>query len=194
VCIPYVRGLSESIQRIGYEVNVRTVFSAKDTLRSRLIRTKSDKYKKNLNKGVVYSIPCECREEYIGETGRPLEVRVNEHKKNIEKEGVGYSKLVDHALSKKHQIQWKDVKILGRESQEKKREIFECLEMAKRSFNTISQPSFSLPPVWLPLINSNVPRQKCTNAEEKNRRQEGQGVTSVNLRRSKRLHVVKQLG
>ena len=33
--------------------------------------------------GVVYSIPCECRRTYIGETGRSLKTRLLEHKRAI---------------------------------------------------------------------------------------------------------------
>jgi hypothetical protein len=31
----------------------------------------------------VYSNPCDCGRCYIGETGRPLEVRIKEHKYNL---------------------------------------------------------------------------------------------------------------
>jgi hypothetical protein len=31
----------------------------------------------------VYIIPCDCGRPYIGETSRPLEVRIGEHKYNL---------------------------------------------------------------------------------------------------------------
>jgi predicted GIY-YIG superfamily endonuclease len=31
----------------------------------------------------VYTIPCECDKNYIGETGRPLVVRIPEHRHNL---------------------------------------------------------------------------------------------------------------
>ena len=34
-------------------------------------------------KGVVYSIPCECGKEYVGEIGRTLSQRMTEHKKAV---------------------------------------------------------------------------------------------------------------
>lgn len=34
----------------------------------------------------MYGIPCDCGKCYIHETGRPLEVRIKEHKHNV-KEG-----------------------------------------------------------------------------------------------------------
>jgi predicted GIY-YIG superfamily endonuclease len=38
----------------------------------------------------IYSIPCECGRSYIGETGRPLAVRLREHRHNL-KEGFEVS-------------------------------------------------------------------------------------------------------
>jgi hypothetical protein len=76
LCIPYVSGLSEQINRIGNCVNIRTVFSSLDTLRSRLYSRKP-KNTKDSSKEVVYSIPCSCNKEYIGETGRTLTIRSN---------------------------------------------------------------------------------------------------------------------
>jgi hypothetical protein len=34
----------------------------------------------------IYSIPCECGRSYIDETGRPLAVRLREHRHNLEEE------------------------------------------------------------------------------------------------------------
>jgi hypothetical protein len=81
VVIPYVAGLSEAIRRAGDEVGIKTVFSAIDTLKKRLTNVKPKQ--NGLEKEVIYKIPCECGANYIGETGRPLETRVNEHKRNL---------------------------------------------------------------------------------------------------------------
>jgi hypothetical protein len=35
----------------------------------------------------IYRIPCECGRSYIGETGRPLAMRLHEHRHNL-KEGT----------------------------------------------------------------------------------------------------------
>jgi hypothetical protein len=73
--IPYVSGLSEASRRAGDEVGIKTVFSNTDTLKKRLTHVKP---KQNGSvKEVIYKIPCECGANYIGETGRPLETRVN---------------------------------------------------------------------------------------------------------------------
>lgn len=155
VIIPYVAGLSEAIRRVGEEVGIKTVFSATDTLKKRLTHVKPKS--KQRDKDVIYKIPCECGAQYIGETGRPLEVRVSEHRRNwlklrgdldngIVPEYVS-SLLAAHAVENKHEIQWEEVKVLATESNIKKRKIHEAAVMCITE-NVISQPSHDIPPLW----------------------------------------------
>jgi hypothetical protein len=118
LCIPYVAGLSEKIRRIGNNYSLRTVFSSQDTIRSRLVNFKPRDIKSNQD--VVYEIPCECRSSYIGETGRPVETRVTEHQRSVEKNNPGDSKLAEHALNTGHKFRWDDVRVIGRVSNWKK--------------------------------------------------------------------------
>jgi hypothetical protein len=80
VVIPYVAGLSGAIRKVGDTVGIKTVFSSGDTLKKRLthVRPKG----KGKEKDLIYKIPCECEAKYIGETGRPLDIRVNERRRN----------------------------------------------------------------------------------------------------------------
>ena len=52
------------------------------TIRQRIMKVKG-RPKMDELKGVVYSIPCECRATYIGETGWNLNTRVQEHKRGV---------------------------------------------------------------------------------------------------------------
>jgi hypothetical protein len=45
----------------------------------------------------IYSIPCECRRSYIDETGRPLAMRLHEHRHNLKERLLEKSKLAQHA-------------------------------------------------------------------------------------------------
>jgi predicted GIY-YIG superfamily endonuclease len=45
----------------------------------------------------IYSIPCEYGRSYIGETGRPLAVRLREHRHNLQQGVLEKSKLAQHA-------------------------------------------------------------------------------------------------
>jgi hypothetical protein len=82
VVIPYAKGISDKFKRIGNSYNIRTIFKNKYTLRNTLIRTgpMSDT---QLTTQCIYNIPCECGRSYVGEAGRPLSVRIGEHKFNL---------------------------------------------------------------------------------------------------------------
>jgi hypothetical protein len=80
VVIPYVSGLSEAIRRAGDAVGIKTVFSDGDTLKKRLTHVKPKSMDRE-EEG-IYKIPCECGAKCIGETGRPLDIRVGEYRRN----------------------------------------------------------------------------------------------------------------
>ena len=76
VCIPYVSGLSERLQRVFRSHGVPSYHKPCNTLRSLLVRPK-DKSEKDKQCGVVYSVKCsECDQEY--ETARMLGTRFRE--------------------------------------------------------------------------------------------------------------------
>jgi predicted GIY-YIG superfamily endonuclease len=60
----------------------------------------------------VYSIPCGCGRCYIGETSRPLEVRIKEHKYNLTGGLLEKSKLTQLTYEKGLKIYWKESKVL----------------------------------------------------------------------------------
>jgi hypothetical protein len=78
VVIQYVKDISDKFKRIGNRY-IRTIFKTKYTVRNILMRTRpmSDP---QLTAQCIYKIPCECGRIYVGETGRPLSVRIGEHK------------------------------------------------------------------------------------------------------------------
>ena len=69
LCLPYIRGLSENIERSCSNLDVKVVFTDKRTLRSLLthIKGRPARYKV---KGVVYKVDCSCGSTYVGETDR----------------------------------------------------------------------------------------------------------------------------
>jgi hypothetical protein len=60
----------------------------------------------------VYSIPCECGRSYIGETGRPLAVRLREHGHNLKEGLLEKEKLAQHAYEEGRRVGWVEAKIL----------------------------------------------------------------------------------
>ena len=56
---------------------VHAVFNLETTLRPQLVQPK-DAVNLPKQDGVVYRIPCECGEVFIGESGRPMQDRIKE--------------------------------------------------------------------------------------------------------------------
>jgi hypothetical protein len=123
-----VKGISDKFKRIGNRCNIRTIFQTKYTLRSTVMRTRpmSDP---QLTAQCIYNIPCECGRSYIGETGRPLSVRIGEHKLNL-KSLLDKSKLAQHAFEEGHQISWNEAKILQIEVNSRQRKYKKSVLMA----------------------------------------------------------------
>ena len=96
IVLPYISGLSDAIKRIISSANVKVYFKPHSTLRQLLVRVK-DPTPIMSTPGVVYSIPCRsCSKIYIGQTGRQLQTRINEHKAAIKHAKTNESAVADH--------------------------------------------------------------------------------------------------
>jgi hypothetical protein len=94
------------------------------------------------------------RKVYIGETGRTLHMRLQEHKRSVQKLDPDISKLAEHEIAIGHRFLWTDAEIIGRETNWKARKFQEAAEIYKAGENAISSPSFDINPVWLPVIKN----------------------------------------
>jgi predicted GIY-YIG superfamily endonuclease len=59
----------------------------------------------------VYIISCECGRRYIGETGRPLAVRLRGHRHNLKEGLLEKSKLAQHVYEEGHIVGWDEARI-----------------------------------------------------------------------------------
>jgi predicted GIY-YIG superfamily endonuclease len=103
----------------------------------------------------IYSIPCECGRNYIGETSRLLAVRLREHRQNLQQGLLEKSKLAQHAYEEDHRVGWDDARILDIENNSRYRKYKESAHMVCLT-NAISQPSLDISPIWIPLISNEV--------------------------------------
>jgi hypothetical protein len=88
----------------------------------------------------IYRFPCECGREYIGDTSRPLNIIIREHKCNLGEGRFDESKLASHAAEKGHKIDWTNTPMLEYEANSIRRKYKEAAHMLC-SNNPISQPS-----------------------------------------------------
>ena len=103
--LPYVKGLSEKIQRICHKLQLRTIFKLSNTLRKQLVHVKAP-IATEKRKGVVYEVSCKDYEYvYIGETKRILKKRLPEHKAAVKKGDEKYG-ITIHVWKKDHDMDW----------------------------------------------------------------------------------------
>ena len=82
--VPYIRGSSETIERILQPYNIRVAHKPITTLR-RLLTNVKDRDKSEDRQGAVHKIKCcDCRTTYIGKTGGNLSTRLTEANKRRE--------------------------------------------------------------------------------------------------------------
>ena len=147
--------MSDKIRRIGNRFNVRTVFKTTNTLPSILSKTKPFNEQQH-SKNCIYSIPCECGKYYIGETSRPLEVRIKEHQNLIKKYQFEKSKIAEHAWNNDHSIHWHNTKILSKESIPTRRKIKETAYILLKEDQCVSTFSVDLNKSWLSILKNEI--------------------------------------
>ena len=69
LCLPYIRGLSENMEKAMKDLKIRTVFKTSLILRHCLTKVKTPAGP-TTTKGIVYKIPCEYGRVYVGKTYR----------------------------------------------------------------------------------------------------------------------------
>ena len=190
--VPYVKGLSEKVQRIFKKHGIHCALKPANTLRSMLVRPKDPRPLLE-NSDVVYRIPCKnCDTPYIGETGRHLKCRIKEHQASVRKVAnrkftrsrkaqadreENKSALADHAAQTNHTVDWDKAKILASHCTHKKgRWIRESIWVRSEKAGTVNRDEggYKLPHVWDALLSntntnckSSTQRKKQSNVQVK---------------------------
>ena len=152
VCLPYVKGLAERIQRICSPYEIRTIFTSGSTLQRYLFRVKPPT-EFNMIKNCVYSVPCSCGKVYKGETCCPLKIRLEEHRKAVVHDEIEESGMADHIWKEKgnHLLLWHKVRIIGRAEHRVIRRLKESAYLLGYS-DLLSRPSIEMNTIWEPII------------------------------------------
>jgi hypothetical protein len=103
----------------------------------------------------VYKTPCKCGRFCVAETGRPLAVRLKEHKYNLKEGLCERSKLAAHAFEEGHRVAWDQAEILEVECSSLCTKYKETAHIMCCK-NPISQASVDMSPLWLPLIRKEL--------------------------------------
>ena len=178
VVLPYLKGLSEKCRRIFARYNVQTALKPACTLRRMLVKPKDSRPLMHTS-DCVYRIPCaNCNEVYIGETGRHLQERLDEHKMSVGKaerprytrsravraqEEKYSSAFAEHVATTNHSVAWKDVTLLATHcSNRKARWIREsiCIRADKGHYANRNEGAYKMSRTWdkllLPPVNAGI--------------------------------------
>ena len=132
--MPYEKGISENIARIGKKFNVKLVHTKGKSLKNMFMRNITTSLEKHKQSGVVYRVTCgDCGSQYVGETGRSLETRMVEHRKDAEGEVEKISGLSEHLRQTMHKANFDEVEILNKESNFIKRKFKEAIAIKKNN-------------------------------------------------------------
>ena len=146
--VPYIKGISERLQRAFKSHEVTIVHKPVNSLRSQLVQVK-DKTE-NLKKcGTVYHIHCDqCNKQYIGETSRVLETRIKEH---LSRDS---SAVHEHCQLTGHSVDSSKTKVLATESNTFKRRIREAIEIRLRKPSLNRDNGFELANIYNTILGS----------------------------------------
>ena len=110
---------------------------------------------------MVYKIPCKnCERVCVGKTGEPLEVRIKEHRKEVDsttgifaraektRAACNKSAITDHVCNENHVIDWDKAEIIDRESDKSGRHIREEIWIRKTDNMNRDEGSYQLSHVW----------------------------------------------
>lgn len=135
--VHYIPGLTDTrqLRTTIDQQNICFSYKPNTTLSSLFTNIKTPIEKQQQN-NVIYEVQCkgndkeQCNLIYIGTTKRALGIRISEHKKDIEKmtDSTGLSR---HIISSRHSADFDGVKIIDKESKERKRYTKESLHIQK---------------------------------------------------------------
>ena len=126
--------IAKNLNKFNIEIAHQTSTSIKDIINN-------TKNKLQISEACIYSIPCSgCDLEYIGQTGRCLKVRLNEHRRAL-KTNDPKNALVTHRNSSHHNFSFKKAHAIKHIHSPQKRKLIESALISQ--LNTIQQKSGS---------------------------------------------------
>ncbi|HLX52760.1 MAG TPA: GIY-YIG nuclease family protein, partial [Aquella sp.] len=112
ISFPYIEGTESVVKKVFHKYNINIGFKPGMKLMSQLNAHKT-KQSKDKRGGNIYQINCkDCNKYYIGETGRELKSRIQEHNRALNKNNKDYA-VVEHKIVNNHAIDINEPIILG---------------------------------------------------------------------------------
>ena len=129
LCLPYSKDLASAQNMINAinpsidkENSIQLSFRYRNTIRNKLVKNRSLEKDKDVG---VYCIPClDCKQCYIGESGRGLNIRLEEHRRAC-RLGDKYSAVATHSLHVGHRIGFRESNVVYKSQDRSTRRVVE---------------------------------------------------------------------
>ncbi|XP_011873294.1 PREDICTED: uncharacterized protein LOC105565056 [Vollenhovia emeryi] len=114
ILLAHPRFQQKNLKFVVKDLNTTLSYTGLQKLRN-FIKVHKDPLPTLARNNVVYKISCnDCNASYVGQTGRVLATRVNEHRKHINRNTKQISVITEHRQSG-HEFDWDNVEILDEE-------------------------------------------------------------------------------
>ncbi|BHF63681.1 hypothetical protein SprV_0200667500 [Sparganum proliferum] len=132
--LPYIANVSEAVARILQPLGIGIAHKPEATIRRLVMRPKTPLPRGKIA-NVVYLIPCSsCEANYVGETGRRLQTRMDEHARAVRRMDQ-LSLVAEHSAAFDHAFAFQDAEVLGQGSDQTVRETLEAWHTTTTSIN-----------------------------------------------------------
>ncbi|BHF57189.1 hypothetical protein SprV_0100013000 [Sparganum proliferum] len=132
--LPYIDGVSEAVSRLLRPLGIGIAHRPDSTIRHLVMRPKAP-LPRGETTNVIYRVQCNsCEANYVGETGKRLQTRVNEHMRAVRRMDP-LSLVAEHCADSGHTFAFQNAKILGRGNDRVARETIEAWHTETTSIN-----------------------------------------------------------